>query len=141
MYCAFWKPPSPSTPTNDYVQSVIKERNLKPDLVAFFSTFTRLLLLASPDAVDTLKEDVTKLLTEVWSQHIDSQGPSLWLRELWFTELTHLFVECGVQAPFVTLYSLHLQGSLEGDITFGISTRSFAARHSLQCTCLISRSL
>ena len=141
MYNALWNLPSMSAPTNDYLQSVITERNLKPDLVAFCSTFTRLLVLASPDAVDTLKEDVIRPLTEVWKQHIGSQEPSLWSGKLWFTELTHLFVQCGVQAPFVTLYSLHLQGSLDWDITFDLSTRSLAARHLLQCTCRIFHSL
>ena len=134
MSNAFWNPPSPSTPTDKYLQSIIAEQNLKPDIVALCSTFTHLLVLASPDAVDTLKEDVMKSLTEIWKQHIESQDPSIWLRELWFTELTHLFVECGVQAPFVTLYSLHLQGSLDGNIAFELSTRFSAAGHSLQCT-------
>ena len=134
VYTALWEQSSPPTPTNEYIQSIIKEWNLEPDLVAFCSTFTHLLLLALPDVVDTFKGDVTELLTEAWSQHIESQDPSIWLRELWFTELTHLFVECGVQAPFVTLYSLHLQGSLDGNIAFELSTRFSAAGHSLQCT-------
>ena len=134
MYNAFWNPPSPSTPTDNYLQSIIAEQNLKPDIVALCSTFTRLLVLASPDAVDTLKEDVIKPLTEVWKQHIGSQDPSHWLGKLWFTELTRLLVEHGACAPFVTLYSLHLQGSLDWDITFDLSTRSSAAEHSSQCT-------
>ena len=134
MSNAFWILPSMSAPTNDYLQSVITEQGLKPDLAAFCSTFTRLLVLASPDAVDTLKEEVIKPLTEVWKQHIGSQDPSLWLGKLWFTELTRLFVQCGVQAPFVTLYSLHLRGSLDWDITFDLSTHSSAAEHSSQCT-------
>ena len=134
MYNAFWNPPSPSTPTDKYLQSIIAEQNLKPDIVALCSTFTRLLVLASPDAVDTLKEDVIKLLTEVWKQHIGSQDPSHWLGKAWFTELTRLLVECGVQAPFVTLYSLYSQGSFGRDVAFYRSTRSSAAGHSLQCT-------
>ena len=134
MYNTFWNPRPPSTPTDNYLQSIITEQNLKPDLVAFCSTFTRLLVLASPDAVDTLKEDVTKLLTEVWKQHIASQHPSHWLGKSRLTELTRLFVECGAQAPFVTVYSLYSQGSLDRYITSDISTRSSAARHSSQCT-------
>ena len=133
MYSAFWNP----TPTDNNLQSIIKMRNLKPDLVALCLTFTRLLFLALPDAVDTLKVDVTKLLTQGWNQHIRSHGPSLWLGESLeksrLTELIHLFVECGVQAPFVTLYSLYWQGSLGRDVIFDRSTRSSAARHSFLC--------
>ena len=112
---------------------MITEQNLKPDAVALCSTFTRLLVLASPDVVATHKRVVIKPLTEVWRQHIGSQDPPHWLGKLWFTELTRLLVEHGVQAPFVTLYSLHLQGSLDGDIAFELSTRFSAAEHSLQC--------
>ena len=134
MYNAFWNPPSPSIPTNNYLQSIIAEQNLKPDLVALCLTFTRLLVLASPDAVNTLQEDVIKLLTEVWNRHIGNKSSSLWREKAWVIELARLFVECGVQAPFVTLYSLYSRGSFDRDVAFDKNTRPPAAGHSLQCT-------
>ena len=134
MNDTFWNPPSPSTPTNCHLQSVVKERNLKLDVVAFCSTFTDLLFLASPDAIDMLKEDVATVLTEIWDRHIGTQDPSHWGKVTSYTEITHFFVQFGVQAPFVTFYSLYSQGSLDRDVTFCFGgTHSFAMKHSLLC--------
>ena len=141
MHSAFWGKPLPLRIINDDLELTIKERNLEPDSVAFCSIFTSLWVLASSDVADTLRGDAGTLLITIWNGDIGSQNLSSCLSRVWFTDFVHLSIYFAAGTSFVTLYSLHLQGSLEGDITFGISTRSFAARHSLQCTCLISRSL
>ena len=135
MSNAFWNPPSPSTSTNDHLQAIITERNLKPHLAAFCRTFTNLLFLASPDAVEMLKGDIAKLLTKVWDRDMRSEGQSLWMEEVWFTDLTHLSIEYDAQAPFMTLYSMYSGGSMDSDAVFthGTGVSESARVHSLQC--------
>ena len=108
---------------------------MKPDLAAFCSTFTILLLLASPDAVETLKGDIVKLLTDIWDGHMRNGDAFRWMREVWFADITHLCIEYDIQSPFMTLYSMCSGGSMKSDAVFACGTRvSESARvHSLQC--------
>ena len=135
MYNAFWNPPSPSTPTNDRLQAIITKRNLKPDLAAFCWTFTNLLFLASSDAIKRLEGDIAKLLTNIWDGDMRNEVPSRWMQEVWFTDITHLYIEYDIQPPFITLYSMYSRGSMNSDAVFASRTRvSESTRvHSLQC--------
>ena len=135
MNDTFWDPPSPSTPTNCHLQSVVKERNLKLDVVAFCSTFTNLLFLASSDAVEMLRDDIAKLLTNIWERDMRSKDTSRWMEEVWFADITHLYIEYDVQAPFMTLYSMYSRGSMDSDAMFARHTHfpNSGRVHSLQC--------
>ena len=108
---------------------------MKPDLAAFSLTFTNLLFLASPDAVETLKGDIAKVLTNIWDGCQRNEVPSGWIKEVWFADVTHLYIEYDVQAPFITLYSMYSGGSMDSDAVFARGTRvSESTRvHSLQC--------
>ena len=136
LYNVVWNSPSPSAPTNDHLQDVITKRNLEPDLAAFCLTFTNLLFLSSPDAIKRLEGDIAKLLTNIWDGDMRNEDLSHWMEEVWFADITHLYIEYDIQAPFMTLYSIYLRGSVNSNAAFARRTRvSESARaHSLQCT-------
>ena len=135
LYNTFWNPPSSSTTPNDYLYPIIKKRDLKPNLAAFFSIFANVLFLASPDAVEMLKGDIAKLLTKIWDGGMRSEGQYLWMEEVWFSDVTHLYIEYDAQAPFMTLYSMYSRGSMNSDAAFAQRTRVSepSGVHPLQC--------
>ena len=64
-----------------------------------------------------------------------NEDTSRWMEEVWFADMTHLYIEYDVQAPFITLYSMYSGGSMDSDAVFARGTRvSESTRvHSLQC--------
>ena len=105
MYNAFWNPPSPSTPTNDHIQAIIRERKLKRDITAFFQTFSALYRLASKEATDACREDVAMLVDRLWEMRMPTTADSLLPTDKGSLKLVHLYMESGGQSPFLALYS------------------------------------
>ena len=105
MYNAFWNPPSPSTPTNDHLQSIITGRKLKPDITSFFQTFGALYHPPSKEAVDACREDVAMLVDKLWEMRMPTTADSLLPTNEGTFKLVHLYMESGGQSPFLELYS------------------------------------
>ena len=105
MYNAFWNPPSPSTPTNDHLQTIITEQKLKPDITPFLQTFHALYLLASKEATDACREDVVMLVDRLWEMRMPTTADSLLPTDNETFKLVHLYMESGGQSPFLALYS------------------------------------
>ena len=121
VYAAFWSSSIPTLPTNDYLQSIIKD--LEADWVAFCAVFSCLLFLASLGALETvtLKENIATPLAEIWNGHIKAQNQSCQMEGVWLTQFTNPPVELDVQTSFVTLYSIHSPGFFKHSTTFALS--------------------
>ena len=132
VYAAFWMSPSPSTPMYDYLQSTIKQRSLKPDSAVFLSTFSALSFLASYKAVETYKKDMATFLTQIWNVRVERQdGPPVTGES--FSYLTYLSIGIGVQGPFLLLYSLYFQSSLDPDAKLAQCAYPSATEYSSGC--------
>ena len=130
MYNAFWNPPSPSTPTNDHLQTIITEQKLKPDITPFLQTFHALYLLASEEAVHTCREHVTKLVDKLWEMCIPTAvDPPVQMDQRIFKSV-HLCMESGGQSPFLTLYSSASKESFDHEAGWGNSPSKVG---SVQC--------
>ena len=105
MYNAFWNPPSPSTSTNDHLQAIITERKFKPDITSFLQTFSALYGLASKEAIDACREDVSKLVDRLWEMQMPTTADSLLPTDEETLKLVHLCMESGGHSPFLALYS------------------------------------
>ena len=105
MCNAFWNPPSPSTPTNDHLQDIIAERKPKPNITTFFQTFSAFYGLASKEATDACREDVTMLVDRLWEIRMPTTADSLLPMDRGSLKLVHLCMESGGQSPFLALYS------------------------------------
>ena len=105
MYNAFWNPPSPSTPTNDHLQTIITEQKLKPDITPFLKTFNALYGLSSKEAGDACREDVAKLGDKLLEMCMPPTADSLLPTDKGTFELVHLRMENGGKYPFLALYS------------------------------------
>ena len=133
MHFAFWGKPLAPIIINDDFGSMIKERNLEPDSVAFCSIFTSLWVLASSDVADMLRGDAETLLITIWNGDMGSQYLSSCLSRVWFTDFVHLSIDLAFGTSFVTLYSLCSRGLLDRKAVFAKSTRKYTKGHSLRC--------
>ena len=116
MYNAFWNPPSPSTPTNDHLQDIIAERKLKPNITTFFQTFNALYGLASKEAADACREDVAKFVDKICEMLMPTTADSLLPTDKGTFKSVHLYMESGVQSPFLALYSSASRGSFNHQV-------------------------
>ena len=105
MYNTFSNTPSLSTPVNDRLQAIIKERKLKPDITPFLQTFNALYRLASKEAADACREDVAKLGDKLLEMCMPPSADSLLPTDEGTFKLVHLCMKSGGQSPFLVLYS------------------------------------
>ena len=131
IYATFWNQPSPSTPTNDYIQSEITKRKLEANLAAFCLTFSSLFLLASSEAIETHEEEARAFLSNIWDEQVKTQDAAT--AEGWFIGFIYISIISGVQAPFLQLYSMKTPESLDDSILADKGLLSHAHRHSSLC--------
>ena len=132
IYATFWNQPSPSTPTNDYIQSEITKRKLEANLAAFCLTFSSLFLLASSEAIETHEEEARAFLSKIWDEQVETQDTAI--AEEWFIGFICISIISGVHAPCLQLYSMKRPGSLDNSILRDEGLLSHAQRHSSLCT-------
>ena len=131
IYAAFWNQPSPSTPTNDYIQSEIKKQKLEANFAAFCLTLSSLFLLASPEAIKTHGKEARACLAKIWDEQVKTQNAAI--AEGWFIGFLYISIISGVQAPFLQLYSMKTPESLDDSILIDKGLLSHAHRHSSLC--------
>lgn len=61
----FWPRSAGPPSTNNYLQNLIEEHDIKKDPTAFCYTFSVLLLFASPEAIKNREGEVRKLTSEI----------------------------------------------------------------------------
>ncbi|KAK7677499.1 hypothetical protein QCA50_019505 [Cerrena zonata] len=81
----FWPRSSGPPSTNNHLQNLIEEHDIKKDLAAFCYTFSVLLLLTSPEAIKDREEEVRKLTSDILD--ILNRNTDLLQNPIWTTYL------------------------------------------------------